>query len=125
MQSSFISQRQMAKVRSRALHVHCRKLLEDAGQLINQSTIGAPELMLWTLRNKKQDLNQDEMYLLQEVVHMIQDKPSLVLSLLEPPGQEEKENEIVNTVTAIADPREAGLALLKFLNQRMDYLVGS
>jgi hypothetical protein len=56
---------------------------------------------------------------------MIQDKPSLILSLLEPSGQEDEANEIVNTVTTITDPREAGVALLKFLNQRMDNLVGS
>lgn len=124
MHSSLISLRQVSKVRSRPLHIHCRNLLEKAGQLVNQGTIGAPELMLWTLQNKKQDLNQDDSHHLQEVVHMIQDKPSLILSLLEPPNQED-DSDILHQVKSINDPQEAGLVLLTHLKQRMDSLVGN
>jgi phosphopantetheine adenylyltransferase len=125
MHALLITQRQLAKIRTRPLHVHCRNLLEKAGQLVNQETIGAPELMLWTLQNKADELHEEDIRHLQEVVHMIQDKPSLVLSLLEPYGQEQQQEEICSEIQAQEDPQEAGVILLKHLKQRIDRFVES
>ncbi|WP_027370844.1 hypothetical protein [Desulfovermiculus halophilus] len=124
MHTSPISLRQLSKVRTRPLNVHCRSLLEEAGQVVNQGTIGAPELMLWTLQTKKSDLGQDDSHHLQEIVHMIQDKPSLVLSILEPSGDQEENNELLPEVQAQDAPEKAGLVLLRYLKQRMDNIVG-
>jgi len=122
MQSSLLSLRQLAKVRKRPLHVHCRSLLEKAGQSVDQGTIGAPELMLWALHNKKEELDTDSAHLLHEVVHMIKDKPSLVLSLLEP---QENTTDIdgLQELCTEQDPTRAGMTLLKYLKERMDRLV--
>ncbi|MDZ7761845.1 MAG: hypothetical protein U5L00_16525 [Desulfovermiculus sp.] len=123
MHSSNISLRQLAKVRKRPLHVHCRYLLQKAGEPVDQGTIGAPELMLWALHNKRDELDPDSTHSLQEVVHMIQDKPSLVVSLLESPFGQTEEEGMVNDVHTSEDPQQAGLVLLKHLKQRMDSLV--
>ncbi len=124
MHASSISLRQLAKVRKRPLHLHCRNLLQKAGQEVNHSTIGAPELMLWTLESKRKDVDPDFDLSFQEIVYMIQDKPSLVLSLLEPENQGQQE-EVLSEILSQQDPRQAGLALLRHLKQRMDSLVDS
>jgi hypothetical protein len=122
MNASSISLRQLAKVRKRPLHLHCRNLLEKAGQDVHPSTIGAPELMLWTLESKRKDVDQDFDQSFREIVYMIQDKPSLVLSLLEPGDQGDQEEALADILSQ-QDPSLAGLALLRHLKQRMDSLV--
>ncbi|MBS3779921.1 MAG: hypothetical protein KGY41_05970 [Desulfovermiculus sp.] len=123
MHSSNISLRQLAKVRKRPLHTHCRLLLQKAGEPVDQGTIGAPELMLWALHNKREELDPDSVHYLQEVVHMIKDKPSLVLTLLEPSTPQTEQEDIYEDVHKREDPQQAGLILLKHLKQRMDSLV--
>ena len=123
MHSSTISLRQLAKVRKRPLHAHCRHLLQKAGEPVDQGTIGAPELMLWVLHTKRDELDPDSVHYLQEVVHMIQDKPSLVLSLLESSPGDGQEDSISQDIQTLEDPRQAGFILLKHLKQRMDSLV--
>ncbi|MFO7802777.1 MAG: hypothetical protein R6V55_10820 [Desulfovermiculus sp.] len=122
MHSSLLSLRQLAKVRERPIHAHCRSLLEKAGQTVDQGTIGAPELMLWALHIKKEELDADAAHNLHEVVHMIKDKPSLVLSLLEP-QEDETETEGLKKLCSEQDPTQAGMILLKHLKERMDRLV--
>ncbi len=122
MHASLLSLRQLAKVRKRPIHVHCRSLLEKAGQTVDQSTIGAPELMLWALHNKRNDLDADSAHSLHEVVHMIKDKPSLVLSLLEP-HEDTTETAGLKELCSEQDPTRAGMTLLKHLKERMDRLV--
>lgn len=124
MHASNISLRQLAKVRKRPLHLHCRNLLQKAGQEVTPATIGAPELMLWTLESKRKDVDPDFDHSFREIVYMIQDKPSLVLSLLEPENQSQQE-EVLSEILSQQDPMQAGLALLMHLKQRMDSLVDS
>lgn len=124
MHTSSITLRQLAKVRKQPLHIHCRHLLEKAGQQVNQWTIGAPELMLWILEAKRKDADPDIDQSFREIVYMIQDKPSLVLSLLEPESQAQQE-EVLGEIQEQQDPRHAGLALLRHLKQRMNSLVDS
>jgi len=123
MHSSNISLRQLAKVRKRPLHAHCRRLLEKAGEPVDQGTIGAPELMLWALQNKREELDPDSVHYMQEVVHMIKDKPSLVLSLMEPSSAQTEQEDIYEDVHKLENPQQAGLTLLKHLKLRMDSLV--
>ena len=123
MHSSNISLRQLAKVRKRPLHAHCRRLLQKAGEPVDQGTIGAPELMLWALHRKREEIDPDSVHYLQEVVHMIKDKPSLVLTLLEPSSAQTEQEDIYEDVSKWEDPQQAGLILLKHLKQRMDSLV--
>ena len=125
MHSSLISLRQLAKVRKRPIHVHCRNLLEKVDQPVDESTIGAPELMLWALHNKKEALDSDSAHSLHEVVHMLRDKPALVLSLLEPPEQRAEHEELLLHLCQKENASKAGLALLKLLKERMDRLVGN
>ena len=122
-QTSQISMHQLAKARKRPLHTHCRYLLEKAGQAVNDGTIGAPELMQWTLESKQSKMSEESNHNLQHVVAMLQDKPSLVITLLEPTDLSSEQEHILQQIHSEDDPTQAGILLLKLLKQRMDHLV--
>ena len=123
MHGSDITARQLVKVKKRPLHVHCRFLLDKAGVTVDEGTLGAPELMLWTLENKADEVDTHTGYTLREVVDMIKDKPSLVLNLLETQFKNQEHDQSLQDVLLEDQPRKAGILLLKLLKKRMDSMI--
>ncbi|MFO8031760.1 MAG: hypothetical protein R6U22_04385 [Desulfohalobiaceae bacterium] len=113
--------RSLEKARSHPLNAHCRKVLEQTGHTLGPNALGAPELMQWTLEQDNLHLDPSLKDRLQEVLDLIQDKPSMSLGLLDAP-QPGSNDPGLEELLADEDPRKLGVLLLQRLKSRLSHL---
>ncbi|MFP4392625.1 MAG: hypothetical protein ACLFOA_09485 [Desulfohalobiaceae bacterium] len=115
--------RSLEKARAHPLNTHCRQLLRQVGQDPAPTTLGAPELMEWTLQQDKLDLDQDTRSRLEDLVQLVLDKPSMSLAILDALQPEEKSPEL-QALLAEEDTMRLGVLLLQRLHERASHLTG-
>ena len=116
-----LTTRNLEKARSNPLNAHCRTLLQEAGQPVYPATLGAPELMAWTLERPDLPLDETARLGLQDLVALIRDKPTMSLSLLDASKPFEDASDM-DELLAETDPVNLGLKLLHKLKAQAEKL---
>ena len=119
-----MTSRNLEKARSNPLNTHCRNVLQQAGHTLSPATLGAPELMEWTLSQESLPLDEEARFRLQNLVALIRDKPTMSLSLLDA-AQSLGDSPDMDDLLAETDPVSLGLKLLQKLEGQVKDLTSS